>query len=181
MGRHSLFKHLDDDDFLRCAEHPRRGVERRRRQHPRRPDADAHVLGQLRGAPHARHPAGEDAAVLLKAKPQSLLVEGANPGTSTSGRCGRRQQLPDDKVLVPGVIDTSTNFVEHPELVAAAHRRAMPMSSDGAGDRRHRLRLRDVRRLRAVHPDIAWAKLRSLTRGAELSAIRLAKDAAALV
>ena len=38
-----------------------------------------------------------------------------------SGPSGAKLQLPDDKILVPGVIDSVSNFVEHPELVAAAH------------------------------------------------------------
>ena len=84
-----------------------------------------------------------------------------------------RHPLPDDKVLVPGVIDTSTNYVEHPELVAQriaryAHLvgrdRVVAGTDCGMGT---------FAGFGPVHADIAWAKLRSLAAGAELASSRL--------
>jgi 5-methyltetrahydropteroyltriglutamate--homocysteine methyltransferase len=57
-------------------------------------------------------------AVLRNAKPQAILFEGANPRHEHEWAAWREARLPDDKIFVPGVIDTSTNYVEHPELVA---------------------------------------------------------------
>ena len=54
---------------------------------------------------------------VLKAKPQTILFEAANPRHAHEWAVWRDADIPDDKVLVPGVLDTTTNFVEHPELV----------------------------------------------------------------
>jgi 5-methyltetrahydropteroyltriglutamate--homocysteine methyltransferase len=56
--------------------------------------------------------------ILLKAKPAAILFEGANPRHAHEWTVWREAVLPPDKILIPGVIDTSTNYVEHPELVA---------------------------------------------------------------
>jgi 5-methyltetrahydropteroyltriglutamate--homocysteine methyltransferase len=55
---------------------------------------------------------------VVKAGPSMLLIEGANPRHEHEWEIWTSRELPDDKVLVPGVIDTSTNYAEHPELVA---------------------------------------------------------------
>ena len=56
--------------------------------------------------------------VVMKARPAGLLIEGANPAHAHEWEDMKRLGLPDDKVLLPGVIDTTTNFVENPRLVA---------------------------------------------------------------
>ena len=56
--------------------------------------------------------------VVLKAKPQGLSFEGSNPRHEHEWVVFHEVKLPTDKVLIPGVIDTTTNFIEHPELVA---------------------------------------------------------------
>ena len=56
--------------------------------------------------------------MLLKAKPQALLFEAANPRHAHEWTVFRDAQLPDDKILIPGVLSSTTNYVEHPELVA---------------------------------------------------------------
>lgn len=54
----------------------------------------------------------------FRAKPRAILLEGANPRHAHEWEVFTRVRLPDDKIVVPGVLDTTTNFVEHPELVA---------------------------------------------------------------
>ena len=56
--------------------------------------------------------------IVLKAKPQAISFEAANPRHEHEWTVWRETKLPDDKVLIPGVIDTCTNYIEHPELVA---------------------------------------------------------------
>jgi 5-methyltetrahydropteroyltriglutamate--homocysteine methyltransferase len=56
--------------------------------------------------------------VVLQAKPHAISFEGANPRHAHEWEVWQRVKLPDDKVIMPGVLDTSTNYVEHPELVA---------------------------------------------------------------
>ena len=114
------------DDGLRrrrgasTARPPRRGDPRRRHcEHPARVDAHARLLGQLRGAAPPRRAAGDILDIVLRARPAGAR-RSRRPTrvTTTSGRCSRTRELPDGKVLIPGVIDSTTNYVEHPELVA---------------------------------------------------------------
>jgi 5-methyltetrahydropteroyltriglutamate--homocysteine methyltransferase len=58
------------------------------------------------------------ARIVLRAKPQGIAVEAANPRHAHEWAVWREVKLPDGKVLLPGVVDTSTNYVEHPALVA---------------------------------------------------------------
>jgi len=58
------------------------------------------------------------APILVKAKPQALVVEAANPRHAHEWAVWNEVKLPADKLLIPGVLDTSTNYVEHPDLVA---------------------------------------------------------------
>ena len=67
---------------------------------------------------YLRHRAEKVLPEVLKAKPRGLLFEGSNPRHAHEWTVWTETKLPDDYVLVPGVIDTTTNFVEHPELVA---------------------------------------------------------------
>lgn len=62
-------------------------------------------------------------AVVLKAKPMAISFEAANPRHEHEWEVWRDARLPDDKVLIPGVLDSTTNFVEHPRLVAQRLRR----------------------------------------------------------
>ena len=85
----------------------------------------------------------------------------------------RASEIPDDKVLVPGVVDTTTNFVEHPELVAqriarfvdiVGAERVIAGSDCGFGT---------FAGFGAVDPDIAYSKLATLAEGAALASARL--------
>jgi 5-methyltetrahydropteroyltriglutamate--homocysteine methyltransferase len=180
MGRHSRFKHMDDGEFLRYAAIHVEALNDAVANIP--PDRmRIHVCWGNYEGPHTHDiPLETILPVVLKARPSMLLIEAANPRHEHEWEIWTTQDLPDDKVLVPGVIDTSTNYVEHPELVAqriarfvnlVGRERVMAGTDCGMGT---------FAGFGPVHPDIAWAKLRSLSQGAELSAIRLAKGAARL-
>ena len=181
MGRHSRFKHLDDAQFLHCAEIQVDALNQAVANIP----ADRmrmHVCWGNYEGPHTHDiPLEEILPVVLRAKPSALLIEGANPRHEHEWEIWSRYTLPDDKVLVPGVIDTSTNYVEHPELVAQritrfanilGRDRVMAGTDCGMGT---------FAGFGPVHPEIAWAKLRSLAIGAELASTRLWKHTAAAV
>jgi 5-methyltetrahydropteroyltriglutamate--homocysteine methyltransferase len=175
MGRHSRFKHMDDAQFLRCAEIHVDALN------DAVADIPAHRMrmhvcwGNYEG-PHTHDiPLQTILPLLLRAKPAALLIEGANPRHEHEWAIWTKYRLPDDKVLVPGVIDTSTNYVEHPELVAqrieryvnvVGRERVMAGTDCGMGT---------FAGFGPVHPEIAWAKLRSLAVGAELASTRLWK------
>ena len=181
MGRHSRYKHMDDAEFLRYAEihvdalnDAVAGIPADRMR--------MHVCWGNYEGPHTHDIALQTILpVVLKAKPSMLLIEGANPRHEHEWDVWTRHALPEDKVLVPGVIDTSTNYVEHPELVAqriaryadiVGPERVIAGTDCGMGT---------FAGFGPVHPDIAWAKFRVLTHGAALASIRLAKPAAIVV
>ena len=110
---------------------------------------------------------------VLKAKPAALLLEASNPRHAHEWAVWQEVELPDDKVLVPGVIDTTTNFVEHPELVAericrfaelVGRERVIAGTDCGFGT---------FAGFGAIEPSICWRKLASLVEGAALASTRL--------
>ena len=125
--------------------------------------------------PHVRDvPLGEIIDVLFAANVGALYVEGANPRHGHEWQVFREHPLPDGMVLIAGVIDTVTNFVEHPDLVAerigryaqVLGRENFIASTDcgfGTIARSHP----------RVHPTIAWAKLESLAEGARRASAQL--------
>src|SRR5207248_10163575 len=107
MGRHIKFRGASDDEFIRNAEmqvealnHALDGVPANR--------VRFHVCWGNYEGPHIHDiPLAKILPVLLKAKPKAILIEGANPRHEHEWELWAKQKLPDDKVLIPGVIDTS--------------------------------------------------------------------------
>jgi 5-methyltetrahydropteroyltriglutamate--homocysteine methyltransferase len=111
--------------------------------------------------------------VLLGARPGALSFEAANPRHAHEWVVWEGVELPAGKVLIPGVLDTTTNYVEHPALVAerlvryanvVGAERIIGGADCGFGT---------MVGLVGVHPDIAWAKLASLVEGARLASRQL--------
>ncbi|KWV60162.1 enterotoxin [Bradyrhizobium macuxiense] len=111
--------------------------------------------------------------LILKLRPSALLVEAANPRHRHEWALFKETPLPDDKVLVPGVIDTCTNYLEHPEVVAQHIERY----ADVVGRERviagTDCGFASFATLHTVDPDIAWRKLEALVQGAEIASRRL--------
>jgi 5-methyltetrahydropteroyltriglutamate--homocysteine methyltransferase len=74
--------------------------------------------GNYEGPHHCDAPMDVVLPIALRAKPQALLFESANPRHAHEWTVFRDSKIPDDKILVPGVLDSVTNFIEHPLLVA---------------------------------------------------------------
>jgi len=120
--------------------------------------------------PHAYDPPlGDIIDLVLQVPARYYLIEQANPRHEHEWRLWERVKLPDDKVLVPGVVTHHTNVVEHPELVAerltrlarlVGRERVMGGTDCGFAQRA---------RVERVHPSIQWAKLRSLAEGARIA------------
>jgi len=111
--------------------------------------------------------------IVIKARPMALLREAANPRHSHEWSLFKETQLPEDKVIVPGVIDTCTNYIEHPEVVAqrieqyanlVGRERVIAGTDCGFAS---------FATFHSVDPDIAWRKRESLTQGADIASRRL--------
>jgi 5-methyltetrahydropteroyltriglutamate--homocysteine methyltransferase len=112
--------------------------------------------------------------LVLKAKPQGISFEAANPRHEHEWALFEDVRLPDGKVLLPGVIDSTSSFIEHPELVAqrilrfaAAVGAENVIASADCG-------FATVAGLDLVDPEIAWAKLAAMCDGAAIATRRLA-------
>jgi len=111
---------------------------------------------------------------LLKARVGALLVSMANPRHEHEYRCFARHRLPDDLILIAGVIDTTTNYVEHPVVVADRIERV----ARAMGDPRRVMASTDCgfetsTGLRPVADEVVWEKLRSMREGAAIATRRL--------
>jgi 5-methyltetrahydropteroyltriglutamate--homocysteine methyltransferase len=173
MGRHSRFKNLTDEDFLRHANIQVDALNHALANVP----ADRvrlHICWGNYEGPHTHDiPLTSVLPLLFRAKPQALLIEGGNPRHDHEWATWKSYKLPDEKILVPGVIDTSTNFVEHPELVAQritryanliGRERVIAGTDCGLGT---------FAGFGPVHPQIAWAKLQTLAEGAAIATKQL--------
>jgi 5-methyltetrahydropteroyltriglutamate--homocysteine methyltransferase len=173
MGRHIAFRDASEAEFLRNA---RLQVEALNRALANIPTdrVRLHVCwGNYEGPHHHDIPLERIIDIVLTAKPQAYLFEGANPRHAHEWTVWKATRIPDDKILVPGVLDTLTNFVEHPELVAericryadiVGRERVIAGTDCGFGT---------FAGYGAVHPPIAWAKLRSMAAGAAIASRRL--------
>jgi len=174
MGRHLAFPELSNTEFVKIAEANVEALNHALRDIP--PDRmRLHLCwGNYEGPHHRDIPLREIRPVALKARPQALSFEGANPRHEHEWVVFRERRLPDDKVIIPGVLDTTTNFIEHPELVAqrlvryaevVGRERVIAGSDCGFAT--------FARSQALVEPEIAWAKLKAMTEGARLASGQL--------
>ena len=102
--------------------------------------------GSTLGPHHGDIPIKDIVDIILKAKPQAVSFPGANPRHGHEWKVWQDVKLPDGKVIIPGVIDSTSNFVEHPELVADRIVQYAQGRRPRERHRRRRLRLRHLRR-----------------------------------
>lgn len=118
LGRHMMFKHATDEEYIRLANQHIDMLNHALRNIP----ADRvrmHVcFGNYEGPHHHDAPMSLVLPIAMRAKPQGLLFETSNPRHAHEWTVFRDSKIPDDKILIPGVLDSTTNFIEHPELVA---------------------------------------------------------------
>jgi 5-methyltetrahydropteroyltriglutamate--homocysteine methyltransferase len=172
LGRHMMYRELDEAGFLRRAAVHVEAINNALANVPRE-KVRLHICWGNYEGPHTRDIAlATVLPELLKLKIGALLFEGANPRHSHEWTVWQQAKLPDDLVLVPGCLDSTTNFVEHPELVAqrlANYIRAVGRERVIAGTD---CGFSTFAGFGVVDPDIAWEKLRSLKQGAESAAAR---------
>ncbi len=173
MGRHIKFRDVDDDTFLRSAGLQVEALNYALENVP----ADRvrmHLCWGNYEGPHTHDiPLQKVLPTVLQAKPSAIQFEASNPRHAHERQVWAAADIPGDKVLIPGVLDTTTNFVEHPELVAeriekfariVGPERVIAGTDCGFGT---------FAGFGAIHPTICWAKLEAMTAGARLASGRL--------
>jgi len=106
---------------------------------------------------------------LMRVKASHVLFETANPrhGHEWATFRDRKADIPEDKILVPGVVDTTTNFIEHPDLVAERLCRFIDIVGEDRVVAGSDCGFGTFAGFGAIDPDIAYAKLKSLSEGAK--------------
>jgi 5-methyltetrahydropteroyltriglutamate--homocysteine methyltransferase len=172
LGRHMMYRDLNETDYLKRVAVHVAAINNALLNVPK-DRVRLHVCWGNYEGPHTRDIAlGTLLPELLKLKIGGLLFEGANPRHAHEWTVWRENKVPDDLILIPGCLDSTTNFVEHPELVA--QRLANYIAAVGA-DRviaGTDCGFSTFAGFGVVEPEIAWAKLRSLKEGADIAAAR---------
>ena len=180
MGRHTMYRDRTEEEFtvlaakhIEVLNHALRNVPADR--------VRMHVCwGNYEGPHHHDIPLARLLPVVLRAKPQALLFEAANPRHAHEWAVFADVKLPEEKVLIPGVISSTTNYVEHPLLVAerlerlaalVGRERVIGGSDCGYGT---------FAGFGPVEPDIAYMKLAALVEGARIASGRLWRSRARL-
>lgn len=174
MERHWMFKDLSIDEFREVVSLHVDAINKAVVNIPRE-KLRLHVCWGNYEGPHHMDVALEDILPsIYEAKVGAISVELANPRHQHEFRVFREHPLPDGVSLIPGVIDVKTNFIEHPEVVANRIKRV----SDAVGDPSKIIAGTDCgfgtfAGWRKVDRKIAWAKLKSLSEGAEIASKEL--------
>ena len=173
MGRHIRFRDEDTATFKKAAQAQVEALNAALENVPADRVRMHLCWGNYEGPHHHDIDLHEIIDIALTAKPQAIQFEGANPRHQHEWAVWADAKIPDDKILIPGALDTTTNFIEHPHLVAerierysriVGRERVIAGTDCGFGT---------FAGFGAVHPDIAYAKLESLAAGAKIASARL--------
>ena len=173
-ARHNQYRDKTDKEFIRIAErnvaalnHATDGLPADRMR--------LHICWGNYEGPHTHDiPLAKVIDVCFKARPQALSFEGANPRHEHEWEDLKAARIPDDRILIPGVIDSTTNFVEHPRLVAqrlghyaaiVGKERVIAGADCGFATFAGRAPL--------VATSIVWSKFKALAEGARIASDRL--------
>ena len=173
MSRHTAYQDLTEAQFLRTAEAnvealnaATSGIAPEKMR--------MHVCWGNYEGPHDHDiPLERVIGIILKARPATILFEAANPRHEHEWKIWAESKIPDHKVLAPGLIDTCSNYVEHPELIAqrierfaaiVGVERVIASTDCGFGT---------FAGYGKIDPAVTWKKLRALREGADIAAGRL--------
>jgi 5-methyltetrahydropteroyltriglutamate--homocysteine methyltransferase len=173
-ARHNQYQHLSDAEFLRIADRNVAALNHATANIP--PEAmRMHICWGNYEGPHTHDiPLATMFDTCMRARPAALLFEAANPRHAHEWEDLRSAKIPDDKILMPGVIDSTTNFVEHPRLIAqricnvadiVGRERVIAGTDCGFAT--------FAAQQNAVVPSVAWVKLAALAEGARIATDRL--------
>jgi len=173
MSRHIGYADASDAEFQRLSEAAVEALGEATRNIPAERMRVHLCWGNYAGPHHHDLPLERVLPLALKTRAKAISFEGANPRHEHEWEVFRQVRLPDDRVILPGVIDSATNFIEHPRLVAqriARYAREVGkervIASVDCGFGTSGL-------VQGIDPEIAWAKLGALAEGAKIASDRL--------
>jgi len=173
MGRHIMFAQESDEGFLKFAAQNVEALNHALANVPAGRVRMHLCWGNYEGPHVCDIPLAKIIGTVLKAKPQGISFEASNPRHGHEWAVFKETRIPEDKILLPGVIDSVSNFVEHPEYVAerigrfadiVGRERVIASSDCGFGT---------FAGFGKIDPDITYAKLKTLADGAAIASRRL--------
>lgn len=173
MSRHTGYQNESEQDFLRIAAANVEALNAATANIP----ADRmrmHVCWGNYEGPHDCDIALEKVIhIILAARPSTILFEAANPRHEHEWAVWRDTKLPEDKILAPGLIDTCSNYVEHPELIAQRIERFAAIVGKDRVIASTDCGFGTFAGYGKIDPAVTWKKLRSLREGADIADARL--------
>jgi 5-methyltetrahydropteroyltriglutamate--homocysteine methyltransferase len=169
MGRHIQFASLSLAEFRKKAELHVEALNHAVRNIPPAQLRMHLCWGNYEGPHHCDVPLADVIDIVFRARPSAIALEAANPRHAHEWKLFESVKLPDGKVLIPGVIESKSNFVEHPELIAqrigryanlVGRENVMAGSDCGYGTWVGQA---------AVDPDVVWAKMAAMAEGARIA------------
>ncbi|PQM64301.1 MAG: epoxyalkane--coenzyme M transferase, partial [Rhodobacteraceae bacterium] len=171
LSRHMLFNDLSDQEFIKIAASHVDVLNYALENIPKEKVRIHICWGNYEGPHICDIPMSKMFDTLMRVDARYVLFETSNPRHAHEWTVfkDRKNDIPEDKILIPGVVDTTTNFVEHPELVSERLRRFINIVGEerviGGSD----CGFGTFAGFGAVDPEIAYAKLSSLSEGAQLA------------
>ncbi len=170
MGRHMEWPTFSNSEFLKVAEANVEALNAALEGLPSDRMRLHLCWGNYEGPHHLDIPLKEILPIALKARPDAISFEGSNPRHEHEWNVFEDVKLPDGKVIIPGVVDSTTNFIEHPELVSqrivryaklVGRENVIAGSDCGFGT--------FVRTNPTISPELVWPKLEAMAEGARLA------------
>ncbi|MFN6169189.1 MAG: cobalamin-independent methionine synthase II family protein [Burkholderiales bacterium] len=178
LGRHMMFKDKTEQEYVALAHLHVEAMNHALRNIPAEKVRMHICWGNYEGPHHCDAPMDVVLPIALRAKPQALLFESANPRHAHEWTVFRDSKIPDDKILVPGVLDSVTNFIEHPLLVAERITRFADIVGRDRVIAGTDCGFSTFAGFGNVDAEIVYAKLGALTEGAAIASKRLWGQAA---
>jgi 5-methyltetrahydropteroyltriglutamate--homocysteine methyltransferase len=169
MGRHIQYAQLPLAEFRKKAELHVEALNDALRNIPAEQLRMHLCWGNYEGPHHCDVPLADVIDIVFRAKPAAIVLEAANPRHAHEWQLFETVKLPDGKLLIPGVIESKSNFVEHPELIAqrigryanlVGRENVIAGSDCGYGTWVGQA---------AVDPDVVWAKMAAMAQGARIA------------
>lgn len=169
MSAHTGYQDMDQDEFVKIAAMNVEALNAATEGLP----ADRmrmHLCWGNYEGPHDHDiPLEKVIDVVLSARPSTILFEGANPCHEHEWVVWRDADIPEDKILAPGVIDTCSNYVERPELVAQRLQRFVDIVGQDRVIASTDCGFGTFAGYGKIDPEVTWKKLRNLRKGAEMA------------
>lgn len=169
MSAHTGYQDMSQDDFVKVAAANVEALNAATEGLPKDRMRMHLCWGNYEGPHDHDIPLEKVIDVVLSANPSTILFESANPCHEHEWIVWRDADIPDDKVLAPGVIDTCSNYVEHPQLVAQRLQRFIDIVGEDRVIASTDCGFGTFAGYGKIDPDVTWKKLRNLRIGADLA------------